>query len=112
MIRINTNIAIVDMVKTKKTTSNTPVAECFIEDHYAEVSFLKNNQSNFNSTTEIVTRNITKKRYSFEREILTKFQVRYFISKPEAYYHYCKYLNNLICHEIIFCLSLKIKDTI
>lgn len=78
MIRINTNIAIVDMVKARKTSTNTPVAECFIEDHYAEVSFLKNNQSNFNSTTDIVSRNVTRKRFSFERELLTKFQVRYF----------------------------------
>lgn len=76
MIRINTNIAIVDMVKSRKTTSNTPVAECFIEDTYQEVSFHKNNQSNINST-DIVSRNITRKRFSFEREILTKFQVRY-----------------------------------
>lgn len=80
MIRINTNIAIVDMVKARKTTSNTPVAECFIEEQYAEVSLLKNNHSNFNSTTDIVSRNITRKRFSFEREILTKFQVRYFIA--------------------------------
>lgn len=80
MIRINTNIAIVDMVKARKASSNTPVAECFIEDHYEEVPFFNNNQSNSNSTRDmqIVSRNITRKRFSFEREFLTKFQVSYF----------------------------------
>lgn len=80
MIRINLNIAIVDMIKIKKITNNDNVivSECYNQtaiidfNQFSNISLMSVDGKNNNHTESI---RVSSGRFSFEREILKFFKV-------------------------------------